>query len=113
MIRRRRVTQAAAAGWLAAALPTPSAAAPPVVTVEIRDYKYLPPHLSIKPGTVVRWVNAEKRTTHTVRFAGAELVESDRLFPGDSYERLFDKPGVFAYLCGPHPEMTGSIEVRP
>lgn len=85
-----------------------------MLTVEIRDYKFLPAHLSIKAGTTVRWVNAEKRTTHTVRFsADGQLVESDRLFPGDHYERRFDKPGLYAYLCGPHPEMTGSIEVTP
>jgi plastocyanin len=69
--------------------------------------------LRIQAGTTVRWVNAEKRTTHTVRFAGADGMESERLFPGESFERRFDKPGAYAYICGPHPEMTGHVDVTP
>ncbi len=70
-----------------------------MVVVEIRDYKYLPAQLRIQAGTTVRWVNAEKRTTHTVRFAGADGMESERLFPGESFERRFDKPGAYDYIC--------------
>lgn len=89
------------------------AAPGPLVVVEIRDYKYLPARLRIKAGTTVRWINAEKRTTHTVRFGGPDGVESERLFPGEHFERRFDKPGAYDYTCGPHPEMTGSIDVTP
>lgn len=89
-----------------------AAAQGPVVVVEIRDYKYVPAVVTVKPGTTVRWVNQEKRTTHTVRFLGPDGIESERLFPGDQWERRFDKPGSYPYTCGPHPEMKGSVEVE-
>ena len=31
---------------------------------------------------------------------------------GNSFEHRFDQPGVVSYLCGPHPEMTGTVEIR-
>jgi plastocyanin len=46
-----------------------------------------------------------------VFFTGAESLESDRLFPGESWQRVFDKPGTYPYTCGPHPEMTGKVVV--
>jgi plastocyanin len=81
--------------------------------VEIRDYKFHPARLDIRVGDSVRWVNREKRTTHTVMFAGAAGVESERLFPGDSWQRHFEQAGSYAYGCGPHPEMQGLIVVTP
>jgi plastocyanin len=72
---------------------------------------YTPKVLKIKPGTTVEWVNDEKRTSHSVFFEQEGLAESDRLFPGESWKRTFDRPGSYPYRCGPHPEMTGTIEV--
>ncbi|MFO1220623.1 MAG: plastocyanin/azurin family copper-binding protein [Burkholderiaceae bacterium] len=103
--RGRRALLALAVALVASGAPAAT------VVVEIRDYKFVPQTLSVKTGTTVRWVNAEKRTTHTVQFAGPGAVESDRLFPGDQWERTFDKPGTYSYSCGPHPEMKGSVEV--
>ena len=48
-----------------AAIPTAHAATE--VVVEIRDYRFTPERVTVKRGTVVRWVNQEKRTTHSVR----------------------------------------------
>ncbi len=90
-----------------------AAAAQNVVAVDIRDYKFMPQIITIKAGTTVRWANSEKRTTHSVQFLGPEGLESERLFPGDSWERTFHKPGSYPYTCGPHPEMKGGIEVTP
>ena len=79
--------------------------------VGIKDYKFEPAELKIKAGTTVKWVNNEKRTTHSVLFTGPGGFESERFFPGESWQRAFDKPGVYPYSCGPHPEMKGMIEV--
>lgn len=81
------------------------------VDIGIKDYKFDPPEIKIKVGTVVKWVNLEKRTSHSILFTGRGGFESDRIFPGESWQRLFDKPGTYAYICGPHPEMKGMIEV--
>jgi plastocyanin len=74
---------------------------------------FTPQVLRVKPGTTVEWVNDEKRTSHSVFFEKEGLPESDRLFPGESWKRTFDKPGAYPYRCGPHPEMVGTIEVAP
>jgi plastocyanin len=79
--------------------------------VGIRDYKFAPAELKVKAGTTVKWTNNEKRASHSVLFTGPDGYESERLFPGESWQRTFDKPGVYAYTCGPHPEMKGRIEV--
>ncbi len=81
-------------------------------TVSIKEYKFHPDTLTVKVGTTVRWVNDEKRTSHSVLFLG-EKMESERFFPGESYSRKFDAPGSYQYGCGPHPEMRGEIKVEP
>ena len=83
------------------------------VEVTILDYKFNPAQLKIKAGTTVRWTNQEKRTSHSVLFSGPDGFEGERVFPGESWQHRFDKPGVFVYSCGPHPEMKGQIEVLP
>lgn len=108
MIQRRRV-----GCGLAGALVAPALFASEVVEVRIADYRFKPERLSIKAGTTVRWTNDEKRTTHSVRFPAEGGLESERLFPGDSWQRRFDKPGIYPYTCGPHPEMKGLVEVAP
>ncbi len=97
------------AGLTIAGLPLQSLAQS--VDVGIKDYKYDPPELKVKVGTAVKWVNLEKRTSHSILFTGPGGFESDRIFPGESWQRLFDKPGIYVYTCGPHPEMKGRIEV--
>lgn len=79
--------------------------------VEIREQKFQPDTVRIKTGDTVRWVNQEKRTSHSVLFKGAPSLESERLFPGEAWSRRFDVSGTFPYTCGPHPEMLGVIEV--
>ena len=81
------------------------------VEVGIEKMQFVPQHLKIKPGTTVKWVNREKRNNHSIHFEQEGLPESDRFFPGESWSQTFDKPGVHPYVCGPHPEMTGTVEV--
>jgi plastocyanin len=88
------------------------AAAAAVAEVRIAEYRFQPAVLTVPAGTTVRWVNAERRTSHTVRFP-SEKIESDRLLPGEHWERRFDRPGRHAYDCGPHPEMKGEVVVEP
>jgi plastocyanin len=79
--------------------------------VLIRDYKFEPALIEIKAGQTIKWTNGEKRANHSIFFQGPSGFESDRLFPGESWERTFDKPGTYLYTCGPHPEMTGKVIV--
>lgn len=81
------------------------------VEVGIAKMRFEPQRLTVKTGTTVKWVNHEKRTNHSVLFEEEGLTESERLFPGEAWQRSFDKPGVYRYRCGPHPDMTGEVEV--
>jgi plastocyanin len=87
-----------------------SATAGEAAEVVIEKMQFVPQVLRIKPGTTVTWVNREKRNNHSILFE-QENLESDRFFPGETYQRTFDKPGTYPYRCGPHPEMLGVIEV--
>lgn len=107
-LTRRELVLAAAVAGLAA---RPAPAQPAVVTVRIHGHRFDPPRLTVPAGTTVRWVNDERRTSHSVRFAAEGGLESERLLPGEHWERRFERPGRHPYDCGPHPEMTGVIEV--
>lgn len=87
------------------------ASANTVVEVSIVKMQFVPQQVKVKPGTTVKWVNNEKRSNHSVFFEKEGLPESERFFPGESWQRTFEKPGVYPYICGPHPEMTGVVEV--
>ena len=89
-----------------------AAAGEDAIRVIIKDFKFVPQHVTIKTGQTVIWENREKRQFHSVWFeALGEEEPADYLFAEDTYERRFDETGTFDYRCGPHPEMTGSITV--
>ncbi len=81
------------------------------VEVVIQNYRYQPQVVQIKVGDTVKWLNREKRTSHSVVFAPEQGGESERFFPDESWQRRFEASGRFPYHCGPHPEMVGVVEV--
>ena len=88
------------------------AGADETVAVDIQGYKYVPAEVTIRVGDTVKWTNREKRTSHSVLFPAEGGRESDRMFPGESWQRVFKEPGTFAYRCGPHEEMRGNVVVE-
>lgn len=80
--------------------------------VRIQDYQFQPKVVEIQEGDFVRWVNHEKRTSHSVVLPPALGSESERIFPGEHWQRQFESAGRFPYQCGPHPEMTGVVVVN-
>ena len=76
--------------------------------VLIKGYKFLPQDISVKVGTTVTWVN-EDSVVHTVEGSG---MDSGNMSKGDEFTFTFDKVGVYDYICGPHPYMTGSVIVE-
>lgn len=74
-----------------------------VFIVKMYKYTFCPLKIEIKQGTTVRWVNVDRRTSHSVWFKDADKPESDRLFSEEKTEMTFDLPiGEYPYLCGPH-----------
>jgi len=80
----------------------------PVAIVKMYKYTFCPDVLKVKQGTTVRWVNVDKRTSHSVWFKEQGKDESDRLFSEENVEVKMDfPPGEVDYLCGPHFEKEG------
>ena len=82
------------------------------VEVSIQDYRFTPREVRIKAGDTVKWINREKRSSHSVLFLAENGLESERLFPQEQWQRVFDKPGSYEDRCGPHEEMKGVVLVE-
>ena len=85
-----------------------------IVTVDVQKYKFDPPEITVKVGTTVRWVNTEKRQYHSVWFKELDEKEPEYFWPDEAYERTFDAPGVYPYVCEPHEhdyDMKGVVRV--
>ena len=90
----------------------PSSEEEGVTVVTMYKYNFCPAEITVPVGTTVRWVNVDKRTSHSVIVKGEP--ESDRAFPEESLEFTFMVPGEQDYLCGPHWEtqkMIGMVTV--
>ena len=74
------------------------------VTVEVHKYTFIPAEITVKVGTTVRWVNTEKRQYHSIWFKETGEPEPEYFWPDEFFERTFDKPGVYPYVCEPHEE---------
>ena len=94
------------------ALVSACALAQQTVEVTIQDYKFVPAEVRIKAGDAVKWINREKRTSHSVLFPAENGLESERMFPGEHWQRSFTQPGSYSYRCGPHEEMKGLVLVE-
>lgn len=92
----------------------PSSEAEGVTVVKMYKYNFCPGSLTVPVGTTVRWVNVDKRTSHSVHLKEMGEPESDRIFPEETTEFTFLVPGDQTYLCGPHwktQEMIGMVTV--
>lgn len=82
--------------------------------VLLYKYNFCPANVTVKKGTTVRWVNVDKRTSHSVWLKDAGKDESERFFPDESWSFPFQATGDYPYLCGPHWDaegMTGFVRV--
>lgn len=94
----------------------PTSAVEDAEVVLMYKYNFCPAELTVKAGTTVRWVNVDKRTSHSVLLKDGSEPESDRLFPEETVDLTFLTPGPQEYLCGPHWEtqnMIGMVTVEP
>ena len=87
-----------------------------VVVIKMYKYTFCPIDLDVKPGTTLRWINVDKRTSHSVWFKEQGQEESERLFPDEFVEMTLDEAGTFNYICGPHGDqenMRATVTVTP
>ena len=86
-----------------------STAAAPVKDVAISDYAFKPATITVEPGTRVVWTQKDD-DPHTVT-ADDGTFDSKGLGQGDTYGRVFAKPGRYPYHCSAHPFMKGVVIV--
>ena len=87
-----------------------AAPAPAVAAVQIGNFTFKAPVLTVKPGTTVTWTNGDDIPHTVVSKDGA--FKSMVLDTGDHFTFTFAKPGQFGYFCSLHPHMTGTILVK-
>ena len=81
-----------------------------VTIVKMYKYNFCPRLIEVKKGATVRWVNVDRRTSHSVWLKEVGKEESDRLFSGETVEITMDMaPGEYTYLCGPHWKEDGMV----
>lgn len=89
---------------------TPQTTEPVTVNMDIVDFAYSQPNLTIKAGTKVTWTNKDS-VVHTVTGDTDVNLNSGNLGLNQSYSMTFNTPGTYAYHCTPHPFMTGTVTV--
>jgi plastocyanin len=105
--------QTTVAAVTTAAPPAGATTAPPAgaaTTVEIKDFAFSPETVTVKVGSVVTWTNGDG-FAHSVKSADGSFVSQD-LQQAQSYSATFATPGTFAYVCGIHNSMTGTVVVE-
>ena len=96
-----------AAGSPAASAPTPSDAS----QLTIKNFAFSPDAVTVKMGSSVTWTN-DDGFAHSVKSRDGSFVSGD-LDQGQTYTTTFATPGTFAYVCGIHSFMTGTVVVKP
>ncbi len=83
-----------------------------VTHVSIQNFAFQPQTIQIAKGTTVTWTNVDS-APHTVTFRNGGMTGSGALQRGQSFSYTFSTPGTYAYFCGAHPYMTGTVIVTP
>ena len=96
------------------ALRQSESAAPKVVTVEIRDFKFEPATVTVHEGDTVVWKNDDS-VLHTATEDVADkkpAFDSGNIQTGASWRYVAQKKGTYNYICTVHPNMQGTLIVQ-
>ena len=77
--------------------------------VEMLDFEFSPPTVTIAAGGEVTWVNSGQAPHDAT--ADENAFATDTIEPGDSGRVTIDEPGTYSYICTIHPQMQATIEV--
>jgi len=95
----------------AATSTTASSAVNQGAVVQVSEYAFTAPSVTIKAGQEVVWHNSGN-VAHTVTETSGHDFDSPDIDPGQSYVQTFDKPGTYTYICSIHPDrMHGTVVV--
>ncbi len=90
---------------------TDATAPAPAARVEIESATFGPAMVEVPTGSTVTWTNLDD-ITHEVAFVDVALDDSGPLHQSQEFSQVFDIPGTYQYVCGPHPGMAGTIVVK-
>jgi len=79
-------------------------------TVEIKDYAFNPPAITVAVGTAVTWTNGDD-FQHTTT-SDSEVWDSGPIEPGAGFSQTFADAGTYAYFCNIHNYMEGEVVVE-
>jgi plastocyanin len=79
--------------------------------IDIANFQFGPADAVVPAGTEVIWVNNDT-DVHSIVSTGELFANSEVFAPGESYSVVFTEPGTYAYLCGVHPFMMGTVTVE-
>jgi len=95
---------------LAALRAATAAAAPAKSDVSIAGFAFGPNKVSVAAGTPVTWLNGDE-SPHQITVLSTK-ARSPILTKGQSAEMTFATAGTYDYICGLHPNMKGTVEVK-
>jgi len=78
-------------------------------TVTLVDLSFSPSAITVSVGDVVAWVWKDGRVQHDVVFDDGPSSPKQR---NGKWQRAFDRPGTYEYVCTLHPNMTGRVLVE-
>jgi plastocyanin len=90
---------------------TAADAAAESLAVDIKDFAFNPPEITVPVGGSVTWTNSDP-VPHTATGLDREALQSGAIAPGESFTQAFDAAGTAEYFCEFHPNMKGSIVVE-
>ena len=77
--------------------------------VEIRNFAYVPPSLTVASGASVTWTNRDD-VAHTVSADDGSAFDGT-VSPGARFTFTAGAPGTYTYFCRFHPFMKASLTV--
>jgi plastocyanin len=85
-------------------------------TIWINKTGFYPASITVKSGSVVRWVNADSTAdaalyNPTHRISLENIKDSPLLSPGQGWSQPFDQPGSYDYSDMIHPTLEGKVIV--
>ena len=106
---KRLIAPALAVAAAAAVLAVPALAA--TKTVELKDNRFTPKSMTVKPGTTVKWVWKGKAPHNVTVKSGPIKFRSSTQKKG-TFTKKLTKKGVYQLHCTIHPGMDETIRVR-
>jgi plastocyanin len=82
----------------------------PGTQVSMKDIKFNPGTVTIKPGGKVTWTNDDS-VGHDVTADDFESGSPGGIDGGSTFSHTFKKAGTYNYVCSVHPGMKGTVKV--